>query len=503
MNRETRICELEKENKILKREYSRLQQDLSMLSNLNDYTSRLRKFNEERVVAANKAKSNFLANMSHEIRTPMNAIIGMDEMILREVKDRKIGKYALDIKSASKTLLSIINDILDLSKIESGKMEILPVEYECSSIFNDVANMTMKKAEEKGLSYELKVDSDIPSVLYGDEIRIRQIMLNIINNAIKYTKEGGVRILASYDHETEKLCIKVTDTGIGIRPEDMERLFESFRRLEETRNRNIEGTGLGLNITKQLVELMDGELGVQSEYGKGTTFTAEIVQKVIDATPMGDFSDSFLRSHEQLEEFKPKLVAPGIKVLVTDDNEMNLEVFTGLLSDTRMKITCASSGKETLECLKKDRFDVIFVDQMMPGMSGIETLQAIKDDHLADGIPIIALTADAIVGACDIYLKAGFTDYLSKPVMYEELEKILFKYIDPAMILSKEQIEREENSNKSVVLVINDSSERLNEIRDMLGSRYKGVFVKDEAQAEKYLSKHDVRFVIRDGGAKV
>ncbi|MBP1585723.1 MAG: hypothetical protein ILP17_08530 [Lachnospiraceae bacterium] len=260
MDCETRIRELEKENKILKREYSRLQQDLSMLSNLNDYTSRLRKFNEERVVAANKAKSNFLANMSHEIRTPMNAIIGMDEMILREVKDRKIGKYALDIKSASKTLLSIINDILDLSKIESGKMEILPVEYECSSIFNDVANMTMKKAEEKGLSYELKVDSDIPSVLYGDEIRIRQIMLNIINNAIKYTKEGGVRILASYDHETEKLCIKVTDTGIGIRPEDMERLFESFRRLEETKNRNIEGTGLGLNITKQLVELMDGEL---------------------------------------------------------------------------------------------------------------------------------------------------------------------------------------------------------------------------------------------------
>ena len=260
---------------------------------------------------------------------------------------------------------------------------------------------------------------------------------------------------------------------------------------------------MGLNITKQLVELMDGELGVQSEYGKGTTFTAEIVQKVIDATPMGDFSDSFLRSHEQLEEFKPKLVAPGIKVLVTDDNEMNLEVFTGLLSDTRMKITCASSGKETLECLKKDRYDVIFVDQMMPGMSGTETLQAIKDDHLADGIPIIALTADAIVGARDIYLKEGFTDYLSKPVMYEELEKILFKYIDPAMILSKEQIEREENANKSVVLVINDSSERLNEIRDMLGSRYKGVFVKDEAQAEKYLSKHDVRFVIRDGGVKV
>ena len=218
---------------------------------------------------------------------------------------------------------------------------------------------------------------------------------------------------------------------------------------------------------------------------------------------MGDFSDSFLRSHEQLEEFKPKLVAPGIKVLVTDDNEMNLEVFTGLLSDTRMKITSASSGKETLECLKKDRYDVIFVDQMMPGMSGTETLQAIKDDHLADGIPIIALTADAIVGARDIYLKEGFTDYLSKPVMYEELEKILFKYIDPAMILSKEQIEREENANKSVVLVINDSSERLNEIRDMLGSRYKGVFVKDEAQAEKYLSKHDVRFVIRDGGVKV
>ena len=247
------IKKLEKENKILKRENARLKQDLAMLSNLNDYAARLRNFNERKVVAANNAKSNFLANMSHEIRTPMNAIIGMDEMIIRETKDPGINKYAMDIRSASKTLLSIINDILDLSKIESGKMEIIPVNYETFSVFYDIANMTGKKAEDKGLTYELCVDENIPSVLNGDEIRVRQIMLNIINNAIKYTKEGFVNVSVSYDSENEYLKIVVSDSGIGIRPEDMDKLFKLFQRLEETKNRNIEGTGLGLNITKQLV----------------------------------------------------------------------------------------------------------------------------------------------------------------------------------------------------------------------------------------------------------
>ncbi|MCR4793200.1 MAG: response regulator [Lachnospiraceae bacterium] len=504
MEEKKTIEQLEKENRILKREYSRLQQDLSMLSNLTDYASRLRKFNEERVVAANNAKSNFLANMSHEIRTPMNAIIGMDEMILRECRDPKIEKYAMDIRSASKTLLSIINDILDLSKIESGKMEIVPVEYETMSVFNDIANMTMKKAQDKGLSYDLKVSPEIPTVLFGDEIRIRQIMLNIINNAIKYTKEGGICISASYDLQREMLKVEVSDTGIGIREEDMEKLFQSFQRLEETKNRNIEGTGLGLNITKQLVEMMDGFIGVQSKYGKGTTFTAEVCQKCIDDTPIGDFSDNWIRTQIRNTEYRPRLIAPDARVLIVDDNEMNLEVMAGLLSDTRIDVTCASSGAECLEKLRDNSYDCIMLDQMMPGMSGTETLSRLREEKLAQGTPIIALTADAIVGARDSYLKEGFTDYLSKPVMYEELENMLIKHIDPSRILTQEQIdELESRTEKPVVLVINGSSDKLNEIKVLLGDDYKGVYVRDREQAAKYLSRHAVRYIIEDGGEGV
>ena len=493
---------LEKENKILKRENDRLKQDLAMLSNLTDYASRLRNFNEGRVVAANEAKSNFLANMSHEIRTPMNAIIGMDEMILRETKEPKLIKYATDIKSASKTLLSIINDILDLSKIESGKMEILPVEYETSSVLNDIANMTRSKAQDKGLSYELDADEDIPAVLFGDEIRIRQIMLNLVNNAIKYTGEGGVTVLISFDRNTEKLKIVVKDTGIGIKPEDMEKLFKSFQRLEETRNRNIEGTGLGLNITKQLVHLMDGSIEVESEYGKGTVFCAEVSQRIIDPTPIGDFTGRLEDAVAHNPDYKPILVAPGARLLIVDDNEMNLEVISGLLSRTRMDITGALSGKECIELLKDHQYDVLMLDQMMPGMSGIETLAVIKEQNLAEATPIIALTADAIVGAKENYLREGFDDYLSKPVMYEDLENILLKYIKKDLLKTRKEIEDEEaNAPKPVMLVINNSSEKLNEIKELIGSAYKGVFVRDEEQARKYLANHEVELVISDDTA--
>ena len=489
---------LEKENRILKRENSRLKQDLSMLSNLNDYASRLRKFNEEKVVAANKAKSNFLANMSHEIRTPMNAIIGMDEMILRESKDLKVIKYANGIHSAGKTLLSIINDILDLSRIESGRMEIIPVNYETLSVFNDIANMTMGKALEKGLSYEINIDENIPSALNGDEIRVRQIMLNLINNAIKYTDEGGILVTASYDRETERLQIEVGDTGNGIRDADMKNLFVSFQRLEESKNRNIEGTGLGLNITKQLVEMMGGNIDVRSEYGAGTVFTVEIIQSAVDDTPIGDFSQSLNKLRIRTAEYRPLLIAPSAKVLIIDDNDMNLEVLEGLLKDTRIKITCGSSGRECISELKETDFDVIFLDQMMPGMSGTETLNVIKKEHLADKVPVIALTADAIAGARESYIKEGFTDYLSKPVIYDDLEKILYKYIDSSKILTPEQIEaEEEKKNRPLVLVINSSSEKLNEIKELLGDRYKGVFVKNDEQARKFLARHKVEFIIR------
>ncbi len=497
MDNETRIKELEKENKILKREYARLQQDLSMLSNLNDYASRLRKFNEEKVVAANNAKSNFLANMSHEIRTPMNAIIGMDEIILREVSDVSIRKHALDIKSAGKTLLSIINDILDLSKIESGKMEIVPVRYDSSSVFMDIVNMTMKKATDKGLVFDMDVAQSIPSALYGDEIRIRQIMLNIINNAIKYTEEGKVSIRVSYDRRDEKMQITVSDTGIGIRPEDMEKLYDSFSRLEETRNRNIEGTGLGLNITKQLVDMMDGTMEVKSEYGSGTEFTVVIPQKCVNEEPIGDFGERIEKASHEREAYRPRLYAPSARILITDDNEMNLEVITGLLEETHISVTCAMSGPQCLECLQKESFDVIFLDQMMPQMSGIQTLKVIKDEDLAKGAPVIALTADAIVGAREIYIREGFADYLSKPVMYEDLENLLFKYLPADRIESEDE---SEDSRVATVLAISDSPANLSEIRKILGNNCKGVFVRNDEQARQYMSKHAVRYVIRDGG---
>ena len=498
MDKDVRIKELEKENHILKREYRRLQQDLSMLSNLNDYASRLRKFNEEKVVAANNAKSNFLANMSHEIRTPMNAIIGMDEIILRETTDNSIRKHALDIRSAGKTLLSIINDILDLSKIESGKMEIIPVKYDSSSVFTDIVNMTMKRANDKGLVYEMNVDGDIPATLYGDEIRVRQIMLNIINNAIKYTEEGKVSVDASYDMDREKLIIRVSDSGIGIREEDQQKLFDSFSRLEETRNRNIEGTGLGLNITKQLVDMMDGEIGVSSRYGSGTVFTVSIVQKCIDPSPIGDFGRSIEKAAAENVSKRSKLYAPDVRILIVDDNEMNHEVITGLISDTRIQVTNAMSGPECLEYLRENSFDMIFLDQMMPGMSGTSTLKVVKDEKLAENVPVIALTADAIVGARDMYLREGFTDYLSKPIMYEELEAILFKYLPEDKIDADEHLGQDADA-LPVVLVISDSSATLSQVRSFLGKGCKGVFVRNDEQAGRYLKEHTVDYVIRDG----
>ena len=420
----------------------------------------------------------------------MNAIIGMDEMILRSSPGEPIRKYALDIRSAGKTLLSIINDILDFSKIESGKMDLVPVEYRFASVMNDVVNMTMKKAQDKGLSYQITVPENTPSVLLGDEIRIRQIMLNLINNAIKYTNEGSVSVTVSYDEENEILTIAVADTGIGIKEEDLGKLFGSFQRLEEDKNRSIEGTGLGLNITMRLVRMMDGTIDVESTYGEGTTFTARVKQQAVDRTPVGDFSGNLLRMQAQTESYRPALIAPDARVLVVDDNDMNLEVIVGLLEGTRIRVTTADSGPECLEILREKSFDVIFLDQMMPGMSGAQTLAVIRQEHLADDIPLIALTADAIVGARDNYIREGFTDYLSKPVMYEALEAILQKYLDSGLIRQEDTAEAEAgNSEKPLVIAISDSSDQLRRIKSRLGDGCKGVFVKDKASAVRYLEK--------------
>ena len=454
---------------------------------------------------ANRAKSVFLANMSHEIRTPMNAIIGMDEMILREAPGKTIEKYAMDIQSAGRTLLSIINNILDLSKIESGKMELNPVEYGFSSVLNDLVNMTMKKAQDKGLEYKLEASPSIPSKLWGDEIRVRQIILNLINNAIKYTHKGSITIEVSFEAETKKLKCRVTDTGIGIRQEDMNKLFASFQRLEENKNRNIEGTGLGLNIARQLAVMMGGDIEVESEYGKGSVFTATMVQKVIDATPIGNFVENLAKVQEQKGEYRPSLIAPDARILVVDDSDMNLAVIKGLLKKTKVQVETADSGDECIDMLRKSKYHIVLLDQMMPGKTGIETLDVIKSEHLADDIPIIALTADAVVEAKEMYLKHGFTDYLSKPIIYTDLEAMLRKYLDESLLLkqdgtevSGENSQKDTDAEKPVVLVISSSTENLKQAKEALADSFKGVFVKSEEQAKKYMEKHKVAYVMRD-----
>ncbi len=508
--------------------YSKRMEQMKIEEQRQEYETRVLKLEKDAADEANKAKSNFLANMSHEIRTPMNAILGMDEMILRETDDKRIRKYATNIQSAGRTLLSIINDILDLSKIESGRMELVPVEYDFASVLNDIVNMTMSKAEDKGLTYELTVDPNIPSVMYGDEIRIRQVILNIVNNAIKYTEKGSIKIFAGFKNDEKKLVVRVTDTGIGIREEDMDKLFSSFQRLDETKNRNVEGTGLGLNITRQLAEMMGGSIKVESKYGSGSVFTVDMVQKVVDNTPIGDYTERLMKSHEQKKEFRPSLVAPDAKVLIVDDNEMNLEVIMELMADTKIRTSVALSGAECIEIVKKEHFDVILLDQMMPGMSGTQTLEIIKKEHLADDTPVIALTADAISGARDNYIREGFSDYLSKPVMYVDLENILIKYINSSHIKSDSGLSGDGDRNEKIdgvdaglpgndseksggssqegkpevtrplVLVISGSTEKLKDIKESLSGKYKGVFVKDEASAEKFLAKHEVAFIIRE-----
>ena len=397
----------------------------------------------EELVQANEAKSQFLANMSHEIRTPINGILGMDTVLLKECKDEKLREYAKNIQSAGQSLLSIINDILDISKIESGKLEILPIKYQLFSVLNDCYNLTKVKLEHKPVEFLMQINENLPSWLYGDEVRIRQIINNFLSNAVKYTKEGKVTFCLDYEEKSQEevlLVISVSDTGIGIREEDLGKLFESFTRIEEKRNRNIEGTGLGLNLTKNLVDLMGGEVSVESTYGKGSCFTAKIPQKIVDAKPMGDFEKRYRQYLNTSDENTLSFLAPEAKILVVDDVEMNLKVVQGLLKETNIQIDTAVSGRECLERVKKKQYDLIFLDHMMPEMDGIETLQNMRllADNLNREIPVIMLTANAIVGAKEEYMEAGFTDYLTKPIRETELLEMLLKYLPGELVREKD-----------------------------------------------------------------
>ncbi len=386
---------------------------------------------------ANDAKSQFLANMSHEIRTPINGIIGMNTMLLKELDNgntEDVMEYAKNIQSASQTLLSLINDILDISKIESGKMEIVPVEYDLFSILNDCYNMNFIRALEKNLTLELEIEESLPAILYGDEVHVRQIINNILSNAVKYTEKGSVLLRMSAIEQDDKdvtLRIEVKDTGIGIKEENLEKLFQNFTRIDVEKNRNIEGTGLGLSLTKKLIDLMGGEIQVQSEYGVGSIFTVILKQGVASTHKMGSFDEKYRAYIQQEEKTNENRIAPSARVLLVDDVRMNLRVAQGLLSSTLATIDIAGGGEECLQMMHEKKYDIVFLDHMMPGLDGMATLKTLKADntHPNQNTPVIALTANAIVGAKEMYMNAGFSDYITKPIQEKEILDVFFDYV--------------------------------------------------------------------------
>lgn len=411
----------------------------------------------DEAMQATKSKSDFLSSMSHEIRTPINAILGMNEMILRESRDGEIREYAVNVEQSGKMLLSLINEILDLSKIESGKMEIVPVEYKLSSILNDGLNMVKERAEKKGLELKLEADPQLPDNLYGDEIRIRQVLTNLLTNGIKYTNEGTITLLVDFEETEENqiaLSIQVKDTGIGIKEEDQVGLFVAFQRLDQVSNRHIEGTGLGLPITARLVEMMQGTIGVDSVYGEGSCFTVRIPQKVISYEKMGDFKKKFQDSTREREAYQRSFIAPEARILVVDDNEMNLKVAKALLKETMVQVTLCESGQACLNLLEEQMFDIILLDHMMPVMDGIETLKRIKEMDNPDcrKIPVVALTANAISGVRSMYLEAGFDNYLSKPIVGSALEELLCKHIPEEKLKMVDEAEDVEERETEVVV---------------------------------------------------
>ena len=398
----------------------------------------------ERAVAANEAKSSFLSSMSHEIRTPINAVLGMNEMILRGTEDKKILEYSSNIQTAGRTLLSLINSILDFSKIEEGKMEIVPVVYETVPLINHLVASVSERAKSKGLELLVDIDEMLPRSMIGDDVRISQVILNILTNAVKYTEEGHVKLIIRAEKSKGKnvdLYVAVEDTGIGIRKEDLPKLFSSFERLDEEKNHHIEGTGLGMSIVTNLLRMMESEIKVKSEYGVGSTFYFTLHQIIEDDTPIGDYK---AQKEIDLKQEDETLRAEGARILVVDDNEMNLKVTANLLGLYGITPKNVSSGFEALSCLQKESFHMILLDHMMPKMDGTETLHRMKEEGLLPkDTKVIVLTANAISGAREEYLAEGFDDYLSKPVELPELRKILKKWL-PEDLLQQDDAKKNE-----------------------------------------------------------
>lgn len=397
---------------------------------------RKEKRSQQEAEAANMAKSSFLANMSHEIRTPINAILGMNEMILREEKDPAIRGYAGNIQASGNSLLSIVSDVLDISKIESGKLEIIPVDYEVNSLISDCCNMAAGRAKAKELELLVECADNVPMKLCGDETHIRQIIMNLLTNAVKYTEKGTVKLIVSgrFTDGGFVLKVDVSDTGIGIAEENLPQLFTQFQRFDLQRNRNIEGTGLGLSIVKRLCDLMSGTITARSVLGSGSTFTVELPQKVVDSTPCGGVNLNYSAGADH--EYHHSFEAPEAKILAVDDLPVNLLVIANLLKETRIKIDTAGSGRECLDKCSQQKYDLILMDHMMPEMDGVQTFEKLHGDKSSPNFetPVIMLTANALAGMREQYMDVGFADYVSKPVRGAKLEEAIRRNLPESLI---------------------------------------------------------------------
>ena len=421
--------------------------EMKEIERQREYEAKVLMLEKSAADSANKAKSDFLADMSHEIRTPINAVLGMNEMILRKSDDEDILEYSSNIKSAGNTLLSIINNILDFSKIEDGKMSLVPAEFDVAEQINNLVNSISERARAKDLEFRLDIDESIPSRLFGDDVRISQVIMNLLTNAVKYTEQGSVTLSVKnrgINDGIVKLRFDVIDTGIGIKEEDLGKLFQTFERIEEKRNRHIEGTGLGISIVCKLLSMMNSKLDVESKYAIGSTFGFDLSLRVVDPEPIGKFDEK--KKTISVEKDKAEhLYAPDARVLVTDDNGMNLKVACNFLKLFGITPVTCTSGRDTIELMRREKFDILLLDHMMPQMDGIETLAVLKEENLLNGAVVIALTANAVVGAEEQYLNAGFDGYLSKPIMVDDIEDTLKKYL-PAEVIGGKNVKTEEKA---------------------------------------------------------
>ncbi len=450
---------------------------------------------------AESARDIFLANMSHELRTPINTILGLNELIIRESQEESVKEYARDIRQAGNILLALISDILDFSKLEADKLELTEGIYDVSSLLNDLINSISLQQRRKKLDLVLEIAQDIPYKLFGDEIHIRQIIGNLLSNAVRYTEKGRITLHMSWKElqkDSIEIYVIVKDTGIGIKEKDIPKLFKAFQRMDSTVRSKEDRTGLGLAITYRLIEMMGGKLEVQSVYGKGSAFSFKIVQKVVDREPLGDFEKQYRESLRSIEDYHEKFIAPMGRILIVDDNAMNLAVAQGLLKATRLQIDVASSGEECLELIKRKTYHLICMDHMMPVMDGVQTLHAIRalEGNPSRDIPVIALTANAVAGARELYLKEGFQDYLTKPIDADKLENMLIEYLPGNVVyltnnrkISDEYEQAEEGSE----LAIRESQLYLMGFNLRNGLRYMGG---DKALYGKVL--HDFHSILQE-----